>query len=309
MKEQCMLSLCIPTNGVVEWVIPVLDSIFQQNVDESLYEVCVSDNGTDTKFKQIMGEYMSKYSNLHYQESDASGFLNQVESFRMAEGKLIKFVNHRMSFLDGTLQYLVDLATKYQESRPVIYFLNGNLDLGAQQLCLNNFDEFVYHLSYYSSWSAGLAFWNDKKDEMLQLGHYNTLFPHIDFLLYDRDSSAYIIENKVIQRDVHVDSTKKGRYNLFFAFGVEYPSVILDLLRSNDITIGTFQKVIRENGQFLVDLYYEYILRKRPASYLLDDYKEYLNVFYREKEIKKGARKRLVKQIWWKLLRILRLMK
>ncbi|MCR5757842.1 MAG: hypothetical protein K6F95_08040 [Selenomonas sp.] len=38
-----LLSLCIPTNGIIELVFPVLDSIYAQGEDESLFEVVVCD--------------------------------------------------------------------------------------------------------------------------------------------------------------------------------------------------------------------------------------------------------------------------
>ena len=45
-NEKLVLSLCLPTNGISEWVFPVLESIYSQNVDESKYEVIVTDNGS-----------------------------------------------------------------------------------------------------------------------------------------------------------------------------------------------------------------------------------------------------------------------
>ena len=45
MQNDIDLTICIPTNGIVEWVFPVLDSIFQQDdVNLSRYEVVVTDN-------------------------------------------------------------------------------------------------------------------------------------------------------------------------------------------------------------------------------------------------------------------------
>ena len=46
MSERPILSLCMPTNGVVEWVFPVLDSIFGQNANSNEFEVVVMDNGS-----------------------------------------------------------------------------------------------------------------------------------------------------------------------------------------------------------------------------------------------------------------------
>ena len=35
MGKQPLLSLCIPTNGVNEWVIPVIDSIYENKIGEN----------------------------------------------------------------------------------------------------------------------------------------------------------------------------------------------------------------------------------------------------------------------------------
>lgn len=34
-----IVSLCMPTNGVAEWVFPVLDSIYNQGCDNNLFEI------------------------------------------------------------------------------------------------------------------------------------------------------------------------------------------------------------------------------------------------------------------------------
>lgn len=52
-----ILSLCMPTNGVVEWVFPVLDSIFEQGCNSSDFEVVITDNGDNIEFKEKIKEY------------------------------------------------------------------------------------------------------------------------------------------------------------------------------------------------------------------------------------------------------------
>ena len=71
MTDKKMLTLCIPTNGVLEWVFPVLDSIYMQGVDEALFEVVVTDNGKNELFEQGMREYEEKYANLIYRKTTA----------------------------------------------------------------------------------------------------------------------------------------------------------------------------------------------------------------------------------------------
>ena len=40
-----LVSLCMPTNGVIDWVFPVLDSIYNQNVDIDLLGYNIFANG------------------------------------------------------------------------------------------------------------------------------------------------------------------------------------------------------------------------------------------------------------------------
>ena len=53
-----LVSLCIPTNGVVEWVFPVLDSIYNQSVDNALFEIVITDNGNNVVFKKSIQDYL-----------------------------------------------------------------------------------------------------------------------------------------------------------------------------------------------------------------------------------------------------------
>ena len=58
MEQRPLLSLCIATNGVSEWVFPVLDSIYSQEVDQSLYEVVVTDKSVECpEGVQVIREY------------------------------------------------------------------------------------------------------------------------------------------------------------------------------------------------------------------------------------------------------------
>ena len=64
-----IVSLCMPTNGVPEWVFPVLESISSQGVSDSLYEVVITDNGKNEDFKQEMREKLAVHPNWVYAET------------------------------------------------------------------------------------------------------------------------------------------------------------------------------------------------------------------------------------------------
>ena len=133
MESRPLLSLCIPTNGISEWVFPVLESIYREanegGVALSLFEVIMTDNGDDRAFREKICRYQKDHANLRYQKTEAAGFLNEAESYKLAKGILVKFINHRTCLKSGALNYWLRFIERYQNAteKPVVYFSNGVL--------------------------------------------------------------------------------------------------------------------------------------------------------------------------------------
>lgn len=288
MSENILLSLCIPTNGVSEWLFPVLDSIYEGTKDTSGFEVIVTDNGNDEQFGIRMNEYCKCHENLIYRKTEAVQFLNQIEAFKLANGKMIKFVNHRQTLLPGAIEYLIDFVKKNEANKPAVFFMNGS-QKGKNGLAVYaDFDSYVKGLGVMSSWSAGTTMWKTDFEKMDLEKSFNQLFPHTDMVFADKEKTQYIIDHTVLFKEIEVDDTKKGKYNLFNAFAIEYVSIILDLYRNGYISKETFLDVKKENAQFVAQLYYKYLLRKQPCSYDLSGFDESVKFFYSKKEIYKA---------------------
>lgn len=299
--NRCMLSLCIPTNGIEEWVVPVLESIYAQCVEEEKYEVIVTDNGKNDSFRKKMFEYENGHTNFVYKKTDAKQFLNQIESFRLANGELIKFVNHRMLMKKGSVQYLIDFAEKNIQEKPEVFFSNGHLQNEKEIMRCNSFDQYVRKLSYWSSWSGGLACWKTDFSHIPFDMQYNELFPHTDILFYERNKDNYIIDNTLFLEEIPVGHASKGKYNLFYAFSVEYLMIICRLLEAKDICVESFLYIKDENEKLLEDLYWQFIVRKKECSYDLSDYRKFLDCYYGIEKIKRRTYahsiRRLIKKI------------
>ena len=197
------LSICIPTNGILEWMKPVMESILSQKADPSEYEIVVSDNGDHEDFKEYIKKVASEHENVSYHESEAQGFLNQLDAFRMASGVFIKFLNHRFTLKDGAVEELIQVAKDYHEKKPQLYFTNETL--GKEKMYhLTSFDEYVKKLGFYSSWSGGVAFW---KDDPIKEETSSTYFPHLEMVL-NPDKEEYVIDNTHIMDELPSDSTK-----------------------------------------------------------------------------------------------------
>lgn len=284
--QNTILSLCMPTNGVVEWVFPVLDSIFEQGCNSDDFEVIITDNGDNAEFKKRIKEYGLRHRNLHYYETKALPFINEIESYKRANGQLFKFVNHRTKLIKGALQRLIDFAKYNAEKKPIIYFSNGVLERENKSYAYETFDDFVRNLSYWSSWSTGMTIWKEDFEHLPEdVQSFNELFPHTNVLFAERTRGEYIIDNSVIFDEMPQGKKPKGAYDLYYAFGVEYPGIILDLLRDGSITADTFKVVLDGNLEFIAGLYFQYNIRKEYCSYDLSGLGDMYCIFYRKHEL------------------------
>ncbi len=280
MADKLLLSLCMPTNGVEQWVFPVLDSIYSQGVDETRYEVVVMDNGDNENFGRRMREYAEKHSNLNYQKTDAKLFQSEIACYRQAKGAFIKFLNHRTKLVPGALESFLVFVEQNLMEKPVVYFANGVIKQDEETCTYDSFDGFVKGLSYWSSWSTGMGFWKKDFDSIPVGTVFNELFPHTTILFHQRKRGRYVIDNRVLLDEIPVGNIPKGRYDLFFAFAVEYPAIINDLFRSGDITVQTLHAVKQANLRFVSELYYVHVCRKRKCSYDLSSYETSIGIFY-----------------------------
>ena len=281
MNRKPLVSLCMPTNGVIEWVFPVLSSIFEQSVDKELFEVVITDNGNNQEFKKKIKEYVEDHSNIVYVETSALPFLNEIESYKLAHGQLIKFVNHRTLLVEGALQRLVNFARDNMKEKPITYFANGVLNLPKKENQFESFDMFVKNLSYWSSWSTGMTIWKEDFDKLSEdISEFNELFPHTTVLFNERNRDKYVIDNSVIMYEMPPGNKPKGNYDLFGAFGIEYPGIICDLLRDGSISIETYKFVLDKNLEFIVSMYWDYCIRKNVCSYELSGFDKIFGVYY-----------------------------
>lgn len=300
MKEP-IISLCLPTNGVIEWVFPVLDSIYAQNVDQNLFEIIVTNNGNNVEFENTMLEYQANHSNIIYKKTTAFMFYNQLEALKLANGKYLKFVNHRGLFTKDSLNRMIKLVCENERTKPVIFWGNGVLK--EKQYKLDNFDDYVSTLGHLASWTTGVGIWKEDYDKIPEDVKIDKISPHSCVLFSERHKSEYLIDNSIFSQEIEVDQRKKGTYDLFKAFAVEEITITLNLFIDGDITADTLKKVKKDYKRFVADLYWQYIIEKRPCSYDLSGFNDAMGIFYSKKEIKIEVLLLLFRKIITKIMR------
>lgn len=286
------LSLCLPTNGISEWVFPALDSIYSQEVDNDRFEVIVTDNGSNDDFRVAMEQYSKDHSNLIYEKTDAYMFDNQLEALKLAKGDYLKFVNHRSVWKEGRLQYMIDFLEQYEKEKPVIYFSNGALGWGPTYKEFSDFDGFVRNLGIYGTWTSGVGIWKEDYDKIPSDFKYDAISPHAGILYSERNKGKYIINDLYWMSEIDSDHSKKGKYDLYKAFALDEFIITINLYRDGDITIDTLKSVKESFRCFLQNLYCDFNLLNKPCSYDLTGFDKYIEVFFDKADIIEGAKKK-----------------
>lgn len=275
MDNQIILSLCIPTNGAVEWILPVIESIYAQEYDTSKFEVVITDNGKESQLPSYIAKM--NYPNLRYKQTDDEGFLNLVTCLKEGKGMFCKMINHRSRLSPGTIKTMIDLVLQYKESQPLIYCSDGVLKNRGEIIDCSTDDDFVRELSYWCSWSAGIGFWQKDLKEIGSID-LNNMFPNTSMLFGCRNESSYVIWNKKYQQ--MGDETGKGGYDLYKTFGVIFLDIMNGLRIDHRITYDTFIKVKKDLFIFLRGLYMSEAILPTNRTFILKNIRQSMNVYY-----------------------------
>lgn len=274
MDNQILLSICIPTNGIVEWVVPVIESIYAQDVENSLFEVVITDNGGKDDLREALKRF--EYPNLHYFISTSKGFANQIDAFERCSGLFCKMLNHRSKMMPGSINSLLALIEKYKEEKPIIYCAEGNAKGGELMECENT-NQFVRSMSYWVSWSAGTGAW---KSDIIDVREkqIDKYFPHILFLFGLRDESKYVIWN--VKYEIMGSDEGKGGYNVFDAFGITLLDILSELRIRDRITLETFVAVKKELYGFIKALFLNEVVMPTKHTFITQNIPEIMDVYY-----------------------------
>lgn len=249
MNKTPYLSICIPTYNRLEILKKTLDSIYSDLADVDLadFEVVISDNEPNHSTKIIIDQF--HFDNLHYYPTTSSGFLNSFDVLKLGSGKFLKLHNNYTMLRKGSLKKMIADVQANSIEKPVLFFTNGLRQNGKAER-FDTYEAFMYGLSYWSSWSSGFGIWKEDLEKIMNVVEVNNYFPQTSLLMTHTQKSNYIIND--IPLFDNQDIPKKGGYNIFTVFSVDYVSLIEGAYIRKEISKKTFDKI-------KIDLLLDYI--------------------------------------------------
>jgi len=271
------LSFCIPTYNRLDILQNTLESIYAdlKDIDLADFEVIVSDNEPNQSSKKIVSKF--EYENIHYFSTDCEGFLNSFNALKCSNGLFLKLQNNYTKLRNGSLKSLIKEIKDNINNKPVIFYTHG-LKQSGKISKFDSYNSFICELSYFSSWSTGFGIWKEDFDKCYNVIQIDNYFPQTSLLISQSKKTGFIINDKLIFENQKVP--KKGGYNIFKVFSVDYVLLIEQSYKRNEITKETFEKIKSDLLLNYLSVRYFKTVIMRIDNFEKRDIKKNIRVYY-----------------------------
>lgn len=270
-----LLSICIPTRNRINYLKETIGSIIDDGVEPSLYEIIISDNSDNDEVEEYVKRLSIKKINIRYYKNEVKGFYNSINSLSYGNGDFLKLHNDYSKFKKGSLKYLVNLIEENKNSKPMMFFSNGELKAEKLITTASSFNDFIACTSYLNTWSSAFSIW---KTDFINTKHdvqsVDSMFPHTS-LIFNCAKNNYLICNEVIMENISVE--KKGGYNIFYNFCVVYIEMLQEQVDMNNLSTKVFKKLKADMlSNFIAPWYFKTITTDK--GYTFDNKNADLNI-------------------------------
>lgn len=259
-ENKYLVSICIPTYNRATYLKKCLDSlIWQPEFLHGDVEIVISDNCSTDNTREVVQRYRKKYSNIQYYKNETNiRDRNYPLCLMRGRGILRKLNGDTALFKRGSLKLFCDAVRKYNETRPILFWGNGNLKNSAQHQT-NTLNDFLLNTSFQCTWIDTLSIWEDDCKDLLQLeGKCVTCLWQVWEIchLLERNRVAVLFNDRIVDRQiVYKKDMGYGIFKVFYCnfLGIFKPFVDTQLITQKcfdflekDLLFGFFLAAIVE---------------------------------------------------------------
>lgn len=226
-----VLSICIPTYNRASFLQQTLDSIVAQQAfaEGDQVEVIISDNGSPDDTPAVAAQFVAAWpGKIRYFRHDPGipADENFASALSRGNGQFLKLHNDNLQIRPGSLDEMLKVIQATAAEQPVIFFTNGNMNLGNPIESQASLSDFVRRVSYFSTWIGGFGIWRTQMAAMPDFGRAAKLqLVQTDVLLRLMASGKRAIV-LYQQYFIGMEVPKKGGYNIAQVFGQNYLSLL-----------------------------------------------------------------------------------
>lgn len=123
MKQGLELSIIIPAYNVEQYIKVSVESIFQQGLDETTFEVIIVNDGSTDGTPNIINSLATKYNNIRVLNQANGGLsVSRNNGLQMAKGEYVIFIDSDDMYLPNSLSKVLECAIYHKAD-----FVKGQL--------------------------------------------------------------------------------------------------------------------------------------------------------------------------------------
>ncbi len=242
-----LLSICIPTFNRAPYLRQTLESIVIQDafLDGDEIEVTISDNCSTDDTEAVVAPFLLAHPGkivYHRHPQPIWADSNFEAVLRLGRGAYMKLHNDNLLVLNGTLAEILKVVRTTQAEQPVLFFTNGNMNAGNPIEVLDNLNDFVRRVSFFSTWIGGFGIWREQFQAMPDFSRYTKLkLIQTDVLMRlmcTGQKRAIVLYGQYFSGQ-HIG--RKGGYNIAEVFGQNYLYILKQYLLT-----GALDKAVYE---------------------------------------------------------------
>lgn len=117
-----LLSIIVPVYNLEKYIVKCLDSIYNQGVDEELFEVLTIDDGSRDGSLSLLNNYAIIHSNMNVLSQNNSGVsVARNKGIQKCTGKYVTFIDGDDLMAEGAFPLLIKLLKEDKRSYDVCY--------------------------------------------------------------------------------------------------------------------------------------------------------------------------------------------
>lgn len=133
--DKCLISIIIPVYNVEKYIRPCLESVFRQNLDESVFEIIIVNDGTQDHSMEIIQDIIKQHPNISViNQENQSLSVARNNGIARAKGEYILMLDSDDLLIDNSLSLLLEEAVKSKADLVVADFL----EMADEEIEANN---------------------------------------------------------------------------------------------------------------------------------------------------------------------------
>lgn len=270
--RKILVSICIPTYNRSAVLKDTMERITSDPAFDEEVELIISDNNSTDNTREVVQKFTAKFPNVRYYRNEANIFDRNFQTvLSYGRGDYLKLLNDYISFPEGKLAFMKECIRKYQSGRRPLFFIRKTRKefMKQDEIICSSLDEYIYAVSYYSTWLSSFGCWHEDFEDLTDLDRYfYTSLQQVDWIyrIINAKKGAVIIPHNIFET-TKLPLGARGGYNYFGVHVGKYYEIMQNCVKANFVSRSVYNADRRYTLWMYRERFIRYILFPKRGNY------------------------------------------